>query len=134
MATPELGHSRRDLVGHRKSVVSLSWSHTGRKLASGSNDESVRTWNVEANPSAKAERCDLALTGLGGIVQAVEWHPKRDDQLGVLTDKQLRWARRADGHGPWLRAEHGPLVFVFAHRRDQLSTCPNLPRPRRQAV
>ena len=87
--TPELTPARRELHGHRKSVLALSWAHTGCKLASASADESVRTWNVEAAASAKPERSDLTLASLGQV-SAVEWHPKRDDQLGVLTDKQLK--------------------------------------------
>jgi WD40 repeat protein len=87
---PQLEYTKRELHGHRKAVQALAWAHTGRKLASAGADECVRTWNVELSAGAKAERCDLALMSQGGAVVAVEWHPKREDQLASLTDKYLR--------------------------------------------
>lgn len=90
MAPPQLEHTRRELHGHRKAVTCLAWSASGRKLASGGADDTVRTWNVEASASAKPERCELALMNQGGSVEGVEWHPRREDQLASLTDKHLK--------------------------------------------
>ena len=88
--------ARRELQGHRKSVAALAWSPSGRRLASGGADECVRTWSVEASASAKPERSELALMGQGGAVAAVEWHPRREDQLASLTEKHLKvWDTRA---------------------------------------
>ncbi|GBF93287.1 THO complex subunit 3 [Raphidocelis subcapitata] len=88
--------ARRDLAGHRKAVLSLAWSPNGRRLASASADESVRTWAIDPSAGAKPERSEISLLGQGGPVVAVEWHPKRDDQVASLTDKYLRiWDLRA---------------------------------------
>jgi WD40 repeat protein len=96
---PALESTRRELVAHRKAVLCLAWSASGRKLASGGADECARTWNVEASASAKPERVDLMLSHSGAAVTSVAWHPKRDDQLATLTDRHLRWAGRAAGRG-----------------------------------
>jgi WD40 repeat protein len=90
MAPGQLEYAKRELLGHRKSVHSLSWSPSGRKLASSGADDCVRTWNVEASAGAKPERTDLALVSQGGVVYAVQWHPKRDDLLASLTERYLR--------------------------------------------
>jgi hypothetical protein len=85
-------------------VTSLAWSPNGRRLASASADESVRTWAIDASPGAKAERSEITLMGQGGPVLGVEWHPKRDDQVASLTDKYLRWvgSRAAPRRACWL--------------------------------
>jgi WD40 repeat protein len=99
MGPPPLEYSKRDYAGHRKAALSLSWSASGRRLASGGCDEQVRVWNVEAAPpggGGKAEhRAELAIlpnsaSGGGGAVYRVGWHPKRDDQLALVTEKYLK--------------------------------------------
>jgi WD40 repeat protein len=37
----------REIVGHKKKVHSVAWNVTGRKLASGSVDQTARVWDVE---------------------------------------------------------------------------------------
>jgi len=95
MSPPPLDSTRRELLGHRKAVLALSWSLTGRRLASGSADEHVRIWSIEAGANAKPERAEIVLmpsnqSGGGGAVLDVGWHPKREDQLALLTDKCLK--------------------------------------------
>lgn len=44
-----------DLVGHSKKVHSVAWNCTGRKLASGSVDRTVRVWDINHGKGDKAE-------------------------------------------------------------------------------
>ncbi len=45
---PFARHAVRDLVAHRRKVYCLDWSCNGKKLATGSNDQSVRVWSVDS--------------------------------------------------------------------------------------
>ena len=45
---PFARHAVRDLVAHRRKVYCLDWSCNGKKLATGSNDQTVRVWNIDA--------------------------------------------------------------------------------------
>ena len=98
---PALEATRRELQAHRKAVLSLAWSASGRKLASGGTDECCRTWNIEASASAKPERVDLMLSHSGAAVTSVGWHPKKEELLATLTDRHLRWAGAWEGC-PWV--------------------------------
>src|SRR5436309_15525764 len=60
------GESRL-LEGHEGSVTSVAWSGDGRRLASGSLDNTVRVWEVG---TGKAER---VLEGHTGPVNSVAW-------------------------------------------------------------
>ena len=45
---PFARHAVKDLVAHRRKVYCLDWSCNGKKLATGSNDQTVRVWSVDA--------------------------------------------------------------------------------------
>ena len=37
----------KELLGHSKKVHSVAWNSSGKKLASGSVDRTVRVWSIE---------------------------------------------------------------------------------------
>lgn len=45
---PFARHAVKDLVAHRRKVYCLDWNCGGKKLATGSNDQSVRVWSIDA--------------------------------------------------------------------------------------
>ncbi|KAJ0407831.1 hypothetical protein P43SY_008292 [Pythium insidiosum] len=60
--------------GHTGRVRSLTMDPYGQYLASGSDDQTVRIWEVETG------RC-LQVYNVGAIVHKVVWNPNRDHQL-----------------------------------------------------
>ncbi|WBW75395.1 THO complex subunit Tho3 [Schizosaccharomyces osmophilus] len=79
----------RDLHGHQGSVRSLSWNVSGHRLATSSNDSTVRIWNLD--------RLDFKFsTELGsrsnGLVEQVIWDPTHSDRLmTVYSGKMIRF-------------------------------------------
>jgi eukaryotic-like serine/threonine-protein kinase len=59
----------RSLSGHTDSVWSLSWSHNGRFIASGSADATARVWDWNSGKSL------LIYDKQGDTVRAVSWSP-----------------------------------------------------------
>jgi WD40 repeat protein/ankyrin repeat protein len=55
--------------GHEKGVSSLSWSHNGSLLASGSFDATIRIWDVESTT------CLHVLRDHSDDIQSVQWSP-----------------------------------------------------------
>jgi hypothetical protein len=68
----ELGGALGGAVGpHRRRVNSLAWNSTGRKLASGSQDGTVRVWSVgQFNVRAPPVRGGGACCAAAGIAAA----------------------------------------------------------------
>eukprot|EP00026_Physarum_polycephalum_P009287 Phypoly_transcript_09405.p1 GENE.Phypoly_transcript_09405~~Phypoly_transcript_09405.p1 ORF type:complete len:355 (+),score=41.64 Phypoly_transcript_09405:188-1252(+) len=82
-------YKTRDLIGHKKKIHSVAWNCNGRKLASGSVDQTVRVWNIETNK-------DLELKGHTDSVDQLCWDPTHPDVLCTASaDKTIRiWDTR----------------------------------------
>jgi len=80
----------RELFGHKDEVHSVAWNCTGKKLASGSIDNTARTWCL--GHSGK----DLELKGHTGSVHQLTWHPTDPQQLVTASaDKTVKlWDAR----------------------------------------
>lgn len=57
------------LEGHSRSVTSIDWSPDGRTLASGSEDNTVKLWDIAANQELRT------LEGHSGGIRCVAWSP-----------------------------------------------------------
>ena len=113
---PFARHAVRDLVAHRRKVYCLDWNCSGKKLATGSNDQSVRVWNIDAKhrvppcsvgpfpatcqnyqgssmhlvPQEKAEKHDAEFKHPERLVSLL-WNPTQADGLATAAlEKCLR--------------------------------------------
>jgi WD40 repeat protein len=90
---------RSDLIGHRASVRSVSWSPDGRRLATASWDGTARVWDADG-------RKILALEGHRSQVNCVAWSPDNtrlataswDGTARVWDAVRGRELHRLDGH------------------------------------
>ena len=88
------GKITKEFFGHKKKVHSLSWNCVGEKLASGSVDQSVRVWTIDAT----GRGTDTELKGHQDSVDQLRWDPKNPEVLGTASgDKTVRiWDTRAN--------------------------------------
>ena len=93
-STPFAKPMSREIMGHKKKVHSVAASSVGRKLASGSVDQSARVFDVEHGVQAGKE---IELKGHSDSVDQVSWDPTAVDRLATISaDKSLRlWDIRA---------------------------------------
>ena len=84
--------SCREYKGHKKKAHSVAWNCTGAKLASGSVDQTVRVWNIDATGNAT----DTELKGHQDSVDQLRWDPLQPEVLGTASgDKTVRiWDAR----------------------------------------
>ncbi|MFN2198499.1 MAG: eIF2A-related protein, partial [Anaerolineales bacterium] len=74
------GEQIKTLTGHTGDVTALAWSASGRYLASGGQDRSVRIWDVVSGETIQT------LSGLSGAVRSVGWSP--DESRLVTADRE----------------------------------------------
>ncbi|KAL6046121.1 THO complex subunit 3 [Balamuthia mandrillaris] len=69
-----------ELKGHKKEVHSVAWNCTGRKLASGSVDNTTRVWNISHSATK-----DLELKGHTNSVHQLCWDPTHQEHLATAS-------------------------------------------------
>ena len=76
------------LSGHKECVRVVAWNVTGTRLASGSNDKTIRVWN----PEKPEVRYSIQLKGHTHVVDQLCWDPTNPDQLvSASHDKTIRF-------------------------------------------
>jgi WD40 repeat protein len=79
---PNSGEALLVLEGHSDSVIDVSWSHSGSKLASISLDKTLRIWN--ASSGSLLVRTDLDW----GTVETILWNDD-DSHLALKTHRDV---------------------------------------------
>ena len=92
-ASPLANLKTKEYWGHKKKAHSVAWSCNGAKLASGSVDQTVRVWSIDATGKAT----DTELKGHQDSVDQLRWDPLQPEVLGTASgDKTVRiWDARA---------------------------------------
>jgi THO complex subunit 3 len=75
----------KEYVGHKKKGLSVSWSPNGEKVATSSQDHTIRIWPIE-----KRQR-EYELKGHTDAVMQINWNPATTDVLASASyDKSVR--------------------------------------------
>ncbi|BDA45109.1 THO complex subunit 3 [Coccomyxa sp. Obi] len=95
---PFARHVTRDINVHKKKVYCLDWDCNGRRLATGSNDQTVRVWKIDSRHREKSERHEVELKMPDRLAcTCVLWHPTSPDSLATIAqDDNVRvWDTRS---------------------------------------
>ncbi|EPY35617.1 WD repeat and SOF domain-containing protein 1 [Strigomonas culicis] len=107
------GRPRNVFQGHIKSVASVDFAPTGYKFAAGSQDCTVRMWDI--NQNTKSESQEMYHTKRMSRVLAVKWSPDNSYIYSGSEDCNLRiW--KADASKP-VRPFRGPEKHNFDYMR-----------------
>ena len=114
----ETGNEIRTLEGHRKSVLSLSFSPAGDILASGSWDRTIKLWRVETGELINT--LDMHSDG----VKSVSFHPSGDVLASGSSDKTIKlWRVKTGGLFKTLKGHSGSIRSVaFSPSGDVLAS------------
>lgn len=75
------------LQGHTDNVMSIDWSPDGRYLASGSQDKTIRIWNLQSGEDFGITEAELG--GYADWVSYVRWSPDGTKLASVAIDNSL---------------------------------------------
>jgi WD40 repeat protein len=81
-------NSRQTLRGHTKEVSSVSWSPDGRRILTGSADETTKVWDADKGTEV------LTLKGHTDRVRSVSWSPDGRRILTGSADKTAKVLQR----------------------------------------
>ncbi|ORY63827.1 WD40-repeat-containing domain protein [Leucosporidium creatinivorum] len=105
------------LVGHRGNVRTVAWNADGRRLASGSIDQSLRIWQPE-----KDTRSSVEYKGHTAEVSQVRWNPTHPERLASCSasaaDKNLYFWDMRQGGRPTGKLELEPGTINMAWSPD----------------
>lgn len=90
-------HAIATLTAHRQEVCQLAWSHDGKTLASGANDNKLCLWDVSTSSTAVPR---FELTDHQAAVKALAWSPHERNLLasgGGTADRTIKFWNTQSG-------------------------------------
>ncbi|KAJ1561172.1 THO complex subunit 3, partial [Nowakowskiella sp. JEL0078] len=108
----------RELRGHKGKVQSVGWNCDGRRIASGSGDQTARVWSLsQTSSSLTANRDSTELRGHQGEVVVLCWDPLNTDRLATASvDKTVRlWDVRIPKCTNVINTPGENINLVWAH-------------------
>jgi WD40 repeat protein len=99
------------LRGHQQTVYAVAWSHTGNRVASGSNDQTVRIWDAQTGT------CTHILQGHIATVTSVDWSVDGSFLASGSYDRSVRIWDMQEGTSR-VGSEHNGLVSAVVWSPD----------------
>lgn len=109
---PEAMEMLHTLTEHTGSVLSVAWSTDGQLLASGSEDKTIKVWDVQ---TLKLSR---TLTGHRSGIGAVAWHADGQTLASGSWDKTIKIWNAKTGQQLCTLTGHEDLVWCVAWHTD----------------
>lgn len=72
----------------QRQVFCLAWSSDGTRLATGSQDHSIKLWTVGGDGGVDAVRAEAELKGHTEAVMYMRWHPINSDRLASTSSNE----------------------------------------------
>ncbi|MBE9089179.1 hypothetical protein IQ232_05085 [Microcystis aeruginosa LEGE 11464] len=103
--------SQRNLEGHHGNVISVNFSPDGKTLVSGSDDNTIKLWNVETGQEIRT------LKGHHGNVTSVNFSPDGKTLVSGSWDRTIKlWNVETGQEIRTLKGHHGNVISVnFSH-------------------
>jgi eukaryotic-like serine/threonine-protein kinase len=112
-ATPlPLGTTLYVYRGHSDQVYTVAWSPDGKRLASGSRDETAQVWNATDGGNV------YTYTGHSNSINAVAWSPDGKRIASGSFDDTVQVWNAADGSNAYTYRGHSDVVYAVAWSPD----------------
>lgn len=106
------GASAIDYKGHSDLINSLAWSPDSQRLASASNDKTVRVWNTSTGATLRT------YSGHTGAVISVSWSPDGKYLASGSADKTVQVFNATTGSKTFTFKKHTETVFTVSWSPD----------------
>ncbi|KAL4536412.1 hypothetical protein Ndes2437B_g05833 [Nannochloris sp. 'desiccata'] len=115
-------YAETQIKAHRRKVFCLSWNCDGTRLATGSQDQTIKLWKTDdQNISSKSE---AELRGHTDAVMYLRWHPSNPDRLASTSsqEKCIRfWDARTSKNTATLTTPGHNLYLAWTHDGNEMA-------------